>query len=127
MIRTIDWYLPIRTVSEANRGSEHWTKVRLRKKKQSQWVWAHWKSVNPTVSLPCKVVLTRIAPRSLDKQENLPMAFKAITDTIADLIIPGKARGQADSDERIEWLFKQEKGKPKEYAIRIEIFIEPNQ
>jgi hypothetical protein len=77
------------------------------------------KSKGP-ISLPCKIHLTRIAPRSLDG-DNLPNAFKSITDDIADFLIPGLPRGHADGDSRLEWQYSQEKGHPKEYALRIEI------
>jgi hypothetical protein len=123
MIKLVDWTLPIRTVSEANRGSEHWTKTRLRKKKQSQAVWAQWKSVNPPVSVPCKIVFTRIAPRTLDDDNNVS-AFKTIRDEVSGLINPGHARGRADNGGGMIWEYRQEKGKPKEYAIRIEIYME---
>jgi len=62
----------------------------------------------PEITLPCKIVLTRVSPRSLDT-DNLPCAFKWIRDAIADLIIPGLAPGRADGDELIEWVYEQEK------------------
>lgn len=71
--------------------------------------------------LPCKVTLTRIAPRLLDTGDNLPMAFKKSRDVIADMLIPGLQPGRADDDPRIEWSYDQKKGAPKEYAIVIEI------
>ncbi len=71
--------------------------------------------------LPCFVKMVRIAPRELDEEENLRMSFKYIKDYIADFLIPGLARGRADGDKRIKWDYGQEKGKPKQYSIRIEI------
>lgn len=125
--KVIDWYLPIRTVSEANRGGEHWTKKSKRHKAQNHIVWAHWMSVRPEITVPCRIVLTRIAPRSLDEGDNLPMAFKSIRDELSGLINPGYARGRADNGGGMIWEYKQEKGKPKEYAVRIEIYQKTNQ
>lgn len=65
--------------------------------------------------------MTRIAPRRLDYDENLPMAFKWIKDALAELIKPGMAVGRADDDKRFRFEFDQRKGEPKEYAIEIEI------
>lgn len=71
--------------------------------------------------LPCLITMTRIAPRKLDAKENLPMSFKWFSDGLADYLKPGLAAGRADDDERMQWKFEQEKGEPKQYAIRIKI------
>lgn len=111
--------IPIKTVSESN-CSEHWAKKRKRYKEQKFMTFISCKDhINPN-TLPCIINMTRIAPRQLD-DDNLPMSMKWIRDEIADLLIPGKARGQADSDPRIKWTYAQEKGKPKEYSVKIEI------
>lgn len=63
------------------------------------------------------VLITRIAPRELDRTDNLPRSAKACIDGIAD------ALGlKSDRDARVEFLVDQEKRLPKEYAVRIEIF-----
>lgn len=107
--------LPIRLVSEANRAShEHW---RIRHKRaQSQRALARMTTA-PQVprcgfALPLMVTLTRIAPRSLDS-DNLAASAKAARDGVAD------ALGVDDGDERIEWVYAQRRGKPKEYAVEI--------
>lgn len=117
-------YLPIKTVSEANRAShEHWRK-RCRRAKQQRAVanallqeelhlcgWQEeWIVTN--------ITFTRIAPRYLDPGVNLPSAFKAIEDGIAD------ALGVNDRD----WqpTYQQRKGKPREYAVEVEIEIDGN-
>lgn len=51
--------------------------------------------------------------------DNMVYAFKHVRDTIADLLVPGKARGQADSDERIGWFYDQRGAK--DYKVSIEI------
>lgn len=68
--------------------------------------------------LPCHIRLIRLSPRRLDS-DNLVMAFKAIRDCIAAILIPGKAAGRADDSPLISWSYGQESGP---LAIRIEIY-----
>jgi hypothetical protein len=70
--------------------------------------------------LPVVIILTRISSRKLD-DDNLPTAFKWIRDSIADYIIPGLKPGRADDNKGLTFVYRQEKGKPKEQAIRIQI------
>lgn len=58
----------------------------------------------------------------MDKEDNLPMSFKWVKDAIADILIPGKAAGRADDSCLLKWEFDQEKGKPKEKSMRVEIY-----
>jgi len=75
----------------------------------------------PKPAPPCTVTLTRIAPREFDFT-NLVGSCKGLEDIIADLLRPGMAPGRADGKgSGIQFEFKQEKGEPKQYAIRIEI------
>jgi hypothetical protein len=80
-------------------------------------------------ALPCTVTLTRLGKGTLDEGGNLEHAFKAIRDGIADVLV-GKPttvmrkgretivmRGN-DSDPRITWVFKQERG---DYAIEARV------
>lgn len=113
--------IPLRIISEAN-ASEHWSKKHKRHKKQKGFVNLYCKWI-ASIKPPCLIKLTRISPRKLDKDENLPMAFKYIKDAIADLIHPGLAPGRADDDDSISWEFAQEKGDPKTYSIKIEVFV----
>lgn len=64
--------------------------------------------------VPCTVVITRIAPRALDG-DNLQGACKGLRDGIAARL------GVDDRDGPVTWLYSQERGKPKEYAVRIAI------
>lgn len=112
--------LPIKTVSESN-VFEHWTKRSKRHKNQKNQIADYWKEFKPVINLPAKVVCVRVAPRKLDGKDNLPMSFKYLTDAIAECLTGDYVPGRADSDERITWDFKQEKGNVREYAIRIEI------
>lgn len=111
-------FIPVRIISEAN-NTDHWTKKYKRQKKQEKVVALYLlKETKP--DLPVKITLTRIAPRSLD-YDNLVFCFKKISDTVSSWLIPGLAPGRADGDKRIEFSYTQRRGKPKEYAIEIEI------
>lgn len=108
---------PVRIESEMNRR-DHWTRRRKRFKAQERAVYFAFAALHRTPdslwTLPSVVTLTRIGPRTLDT-DNLAGGFKQVRDTIADLL------GYDDGDPRVEWIYAQEKGKPKEYAIRVEI------
>lgn len=119
MEKIIEWILPIQTVSEAN-CSEHWSKKHKRHRLQKRNIHFAFLSNRPQISLPCLVKMTRISPRTLDKDDNLPCAFKWIKDEIAAQITGIKAAGRADDDEKIIWHYAQEKGKNQ--SIKIEIF-----
>ena len=125
------WELPLKTVSESN-CSEHWTTKRKRHKQQQFFIRALFSHKADKIPLPCQIKLTRISPKFLDYEENLPMAFKWIKDEIGACIFPEKIvtyvkksgkvaqnKGFSDSDPRVKWKYAQEKGK---MAVRIEIF-----
>jgi len=63
----------------------------------------------------CLVVLTRIAPRSLD-DDNLARSLKAIRDGVADAF-----KTDDGIKSKLKWGYTQEKGRPKQYAVRIQI------
>lgn len=125
----IIWEIPLKTVSEAN-SSEHWTVSSKRHRQQQFFVRALFHGHPKPILPPCKITLTRINSRSLDEDDNLPMAFKWIKDEISECIFPEKRRfyvkkgkacpikGRADDDYRLKWVYAQEKGKQ---GIRIEI------
>ena len=71
--------------------------------------------------MPVVAKIIRISPRAQD-YDNFVYNSKCIRDFIADCLTPGKAPGQADNDKRIEWQYIQEKGLPKQYALKIEIW-----
>jgi len=126
--------LPIKTVSEANGHknavkkngkviykTEHWSQKAKRHRLQKEAIKFGLANRLDDSCLPCTIKITRIAPRFLDKFENLPMSLKYVNDAICELLVPGKAIGQADSDKRIETICDQKKGVVGEYAIEIEI------
>lgn len=127
----ITWEIPIKTVSESNR-SEHWSKSSKRHRQQQFFVRAAFSIERKPIPMPCEITLTRISPRMLDGEDNLPSAFKWIKDEIGACIFPEKVvmfrkkgggivknKGHADSDQRVTWKYVQEKGKIQ--RIRIEI------
>ena len=116
-----DFYLilPIKLESTGNQNL-HWTKLKKIYDTQALLLTSGLKAAMFDFKPPAKITLTRIAPRELD-YDNLVTAFKHIRDIIADTLIPGLAKGRADGDKRLSWIYTQAKGNPKEYAIRIDI------
>ena len=112
------FHIPMKILSEANL-SEHFRVKAARKKKQKKIIKLFL--VNSKIQPPCKVILTRIAPRDLDSDDNLPAAMKHPKDIVADHLIPGLAPGRADGSNLIKWEFAQKKGNPKYYALEIHI------
>lgn len=100
--------LPLKIESVANKR-EHWASRARRTKAHRLAALAV-----PSHPLPCVVTLTRVAPRKLD-DDNLASGFKALRDGIADRL------GVDDGDDRVRFLYRQERGKRKEYAARVEI------
>lgn len=102
------WHLPIETASEAN-STEHWTKKSKRHRLHDKWILYEYNK-SPFELKPndkIKVKWIRVAVRKLDEGDNLPMAFKYARDFLASKLVPGKTRGQADSDPRITWEYDQ--------------------
>ena len=107
--------IPIRLVSVAN-VREHWGKRAGRTKAHRNAGRLFCRHLG--FPLPVTVRITRIAPRPLD-DDNLRSACKALRDGIAD------ALGVDDRSPLVTWEYEQERGKPKEYAVRIVITPRP--
>ena len=107
----------LRLVSEANMH-EHWRKRSARAKHQravcSAAIGAAIRAGKWT--LPLRVTIVRIAPRALDS-DNAVGAAKHARDGIADALAAIGLRD--DRDARVTWLVGQERGKPREYGVRI--------
>lgn len=100
--------------SETNQR-EHWSKKARRVKAQREHVFWAFKAERPEKpELPVYVKLTRIAPRRFD-DDNLRSAFKAVRDQVSEWL------GVDDADSRVEWLYEDRKGAPKEKRVIIEI------
>lgn len=127
MQKIFELNIPIKLISEANTGFSlinpkmTWVRLKKRKETQKNAIYKHWMISSKNVTLPCHIKLTRIAPRSLD-DDNLAYAFKHCRDIISDLVKPGFRLGLADNQGDISFEYDQEKGLPKQYGIRIEIF-----
>lgn len=110
--------IPLRTKSgNVGHGREHWgTRARrVRKEREAvAWAWIVAGLKMRRLSLPAVVTLTRIDPRALDGDNN-EAALKAVRDQVAHELAVD------DSDPRVTWAYSQERGKPKEYAVRVEI------
>lgn len=113
------FYIPYRLKSEANL-CEHWTARARRHRKERTLIALYMR--NKDYPVPCVVSLTRISPRSLDL-DNVIAAFKNFRDVVSDFILSeGKnSCGRNDSNSNINFTYHQEVGKPKEYAVKIEI------
>jgi predicted Fe-S protein YdhL (DUF1289 family) len=102
----------MRIESVANKR-EHWSRRAKRAKDQREL--ARWSlsiaGVRP--SPPLTIRITRIAPRNLDS-DNLSSGCKALRDGIADWL------GVDDGDNRLTWVYAQERGQPRQYLVRVE-------
>lgn len=105
--------LPLRLASEANmRGS--WKPGWRRGKAQRATTALVLRASSCPPAPPVTVTLTRIAPRRMDG-DNLQRACKAVRDGVADWL------GIDDGSESITWRYGQEKGKPRQYGVRVEV------
>jgi hypothetical protein len=114
-VNSIDFQVPVRTVSEMNDRS-HWSVKMRRKQDQQQQVAVAWQNnlKGRRIQLPCVVKLTRIGPRVLDG-DNLQASCKGIRDTIAQKL------GADDGSDLIKWEYSQVKNGSKEYGLKISI------
>ena len=105
--------LPLRLYSVANLR-EHWA-PKARRVAEQRYVCrvaAQSELRRDKLEPPYEVTIVRIAPRKLDG-DNMAAACKAVRDGVADAI------GIDDGDDRIRWIYGQQKGK--EYGITITI------
>jgi hypothetical protein len=119
-IKHLEFYAPIKTVSEAN-SREHWGAKAKRKKSQREEIYFEWKRAagSGKVALPCVVRLTRIAPKALDAGDNLSSAFKAIRDEIAKIL------GVDDGGEQVSWEYDQVPIGEHRYNVKVEVRPRP--
>lgn len=110
----VDFTVPIRLESEANKHS-HWTIKARRVKVQRQAIHLYGKKHMP-VPFPVVVVMTRIAPRLLD-DDNATRSCKAVRDELAALM------GIDDRDPKVTWVVKQARGAVREYAVRVQMVV----
>jgi hypothetical protein len=114
----IDLEASMRVESVANK-TEHWSK-KFKRNKNQELIIKFMLIGQEKLKMPVRITLTRVAPRALD-YDNLISACKHYVDVISDWIYPGLQPGRADGMKGMEWHYKQEKGRPKEYLLKINI------
>lgn len=107
--------VPIRTVTESNAKENPFTKNRRSKAQKSAVGFMLRAHVGRPFQAPLHVVLTRISPRDLDP-DNRVSSQKHVIDSIAEWL------GIDDGDDRVTYQVQAERGRPKQYAVRVEIY-----
>jgi hypothetical protein len=108
--------LPIRTVSELN-CSHHWTKKHKRHRLQQKTVALVLNPLKAKISTPCSLHLIRIAPKQLDKHDNLPASLKYIVDACCAIITQDFRPGRADSNDNFQITYDQKISS--QYGVKI--------
>jgi hypothetical protein len=113
----IEFNLPCRVVSEANRPG-HWAEVRKRRVQQCEslataMTCARLWHLPMFFMLPVVVTWTHVGPE-MDGHDNLRRAFKALTDSMATNWLKVD-----DDDPRVTWEYAQRPG-PAGVEVRIE-------
>jgi hypothetical protein len=111
----LEFYIPVKTVSELNRR-DHWrTKDRRRREQQEAAYYAYRGAAKGArVALPCVVRFVRIGPRKLDS-DNLASAMKGIRDTVAQCI------GVDDGAEQIRFEYDQCAIGERSYNVKVQV------
>ena len=105
--------LPLRTVSLTNQRT-HWAVKARRARAERITVATLWTGRTLKAGEIAGIWLCRVAPRRLD-DDNLRAALKSIRDRVAEEL------GVDDGSERLIWMYEQRRGKPKEYAVLVEV------
>lgn len=112
----------LRTVSELNMREHYQVKARRVRSQKNVVAKMLDTQFSPSFGTRCMkewgraaVTITRIAPGKLDVGDNLNSSGKHIRDAIALWL------GIDDGSDLVEWRYGQEKSKPKQYSVRIEI------
>lgn len=118
------WTVPIEIFNEAagKYANQHWSHKKRRHNSQNFQVYHYLKEITDFQNKSIHLKLIRISSRMLDSDDNLPYAFKWCKDCLADMLVPGLKRGRADDSKLLTWSYGQEKGKPKEKGMRLEMY-----
>ena len=109
---TLNFTIPIKTVSESNQREHYMAKARRKKAHTEAGLLLTREALAKHGPL-LRITLTRVAPRTLD-QDNLVASFKGIQDGVAE------ALRIDDGSPAIEWIYQQATdGKPKSYHIHV--------
>jgi hypothetical protein len=106
--------IPLIAINPLNRR-ECWQARARRARLHRGDTWRALKAAKAPYALPCTVTVTRVSTRALDAHDGLPASLKGCVDGIADWL------DVKDNDPRVQWVYAQAKGKPKEYAVLVEI------
>ncbi len=101
---------PLDTTSPKSMHEMPWAKHK-RVKHERNITRVYLLASKPMPAFPLTIRVTRLAPRTLDAHDNLPMSLAAVVDEIAD------ALGVPDNDPRLTWRYSQEQ--QAEYGVRI--------
>lgn len=107
--------VPIRAINGLN-TREHWAARAKRAREHRAATWYALKEAKAPYSLPCRVTVTRVAPRKLDGHDGLPASLKGAVDGIADYLMV-----KSDADKRITWNYAQRAGGVRVYEVEISI------
>jgi hypothetical protein len=113
-MKTLTKEIQMRTINRLNR--EGWKPRLARASRNRGTVWAEmrYEFGQPVFLSPLTIKIARIAPRELT-EHGLESALVSVKTGIADWLTID------DGDPRLTWEYAQERGKPKQYAIRIEV------
>jgi hypothetical protein len=119
-METIEFFMPIKTVSESN-NFDPWRKKSARHKSQkiSTRFCLLQSRGTKEIKIPCKIKLTRISPRFLDEHDNLRVSLKYILDALCEEIMDDRRSGRADSLPGLSFEYAQEKSK--NHGVKVEI------
>jgi hypothetical protein len=104
----------LHTCSESN-AHEHWRKRHRRAKAQRAITALFCRTALTKPAIPCRIRLTRIAPRKLD-QGNYQGSLKHVQDGVADWLEIDDRR-----DDLVKYEYDQKRGQPREYAVMVEV------
>lgn len=110
------WLGGLLLASEAN-AREVWQARADRTRRQREATGAALAGIHAP-RLPCRVVVTRCAPRALDT-DNLTGSAKHVRDAVAQWL------GVDDASPRIEWIVRQEPPGPDGAGVRVEVVPRP--
>ena len=130
----VEFMVRVFTASEANGGvkkaftdrfgkrkykNEHWSERAKRHRLQKSIINSRLRMHRDFLRLPCHISFTRLAPRKLDKYDNLPMSLKYILDAICEVITQDFVPGRADSHEGFSVSYDQQTNS--DYGVLIKI------
>lgn len=123
--------IPVHAKTVSPNRQEHWTARHARKrfivsKLLDAWEELYLARTDYEALMPLEVVLTRYSSHTMDG-DNLQGALKSVRDAVAGLLLPNKAPGQADGDNRLSWVYRQAKGAKDQLLIEVNLMLAEDQ